>query len=602
MSSSPGPQSVKNPLVITSLPPELVMRIIDLTHPSDHVNLAYTCKKIAQCSSAVLRCHREAHEKRHTVSDLLPDSILNLLRSIVWGGKDAISAWHTRFLEIWGPRTKWEEWVPFMLEPPERFDQAAFPCKFSFDDGEVEDYMRLLEDELHLTPEVRSSCEESLRSGQDDVLKVLVIALCPYLESLKYIWTKNDGDGDSSLHRLAAAIAAGKKEGCWPPGLWSLREVAVGVNSGTWLDETPDEVRYFPETLAELLKLPRIESIYYHGLFLGYDGYEDEYDSRQIRERRRGMPHPDDPICDLTPGCSSVEHLVLHHFGGVDMENYLEALLAAPRALKSLALRGNDGYDPWSNIQDVVTIVRERHSSSLESLMMYNANMLHGGFGCMLYSPDCVGLQNFTNLRHAYVDHNELTEASLSVHAEAFTNPGAHSDDECEKYLEHVISHFPKSMEVLLLAGWRVHENAIATERCMIRLIESRRYPKLKAIHIQDNSTWRPSETLLFQRLIEVGQRYNIDIVTASAGNRQRIHQIDFHAPPDYYDLASGPHARDRDHGEWVFSPFSGRWEPKGCGNCGNCEECFYVYTREAWETRGAVVDRTPQEESATAK
>ncbi|GKT55329.1 hypothetical protein ColTof3_02668 [Colletotrichum tofieldiae] len=515
MSPSPDPIEQVGPLA--SLPSELLIHIIDNVDPASHLDLACTCRAIAHCSVDVLRRHRAARDQWHVTSDLQPSSVPTLLREAM---RDPVVAWHVRSLEIWGPRSTWNAWRPFMLEPPDRFDPNARPLQWSFDDGERVEYLRLLRDMLHLS--------------EDDI--------------------KRSHNG-----------------GSWAPGFQALRDVAIGVNSGTWLDQEND-VHHSPYLLASILLLPKIDSVYFHGL------YDEEHLADLSIDSARGP----------SPGSSSVRHLFID--GARSIENaYRENLIAAPRALKTLCIRGNGENDQWDDMDLLVTEARKFQNDSLESLMLYEAWGMHG-YRCTVYRPDDVQLSKFKNLRHVCIDEQDLiSEAWYDGHElwELWKT-------DREASIEFVISQFPVSMEVLLLGSGHSLCTFEMVEECFIRLVESGRYPNLKAIFIEDDMSRRrwflrqgPQGTPRLQRLIAAGERHGVDINCTASGNRKRIHEIDFPpSAPDSPSLASAPNSWARGVEAREFNAFTGRWQPKGCGNCGNCSHCFQAYTPEVWKTR----------------
>lgn len=593
---------------LTSLPQELVLRIIELTHPASHLDLACTCKILAQSCSNILQRHREAHNKS-TVSDLLPESIPNVVRALTRGGGDTVLAWHVRSLEVWGTRSSWDDWKPFRLGPPgpveedwppSRFDPAASPLEWSIDEEELEVYGRILRDELHLPEDHLTKARQELEKGDDGILKVLAIALCPHLESVKYVWARNlllplvaidqtlilsnNRNRDSSHAWLTLVIEESLAKSTWAPGLVSLRKVAIGVKSGTWLDRTVvAEVIHGEELLTALVKLPWINSVYYQG----------------FRDHRRGGNEPprspEEAAHGLTRGCSSLEHLFLHE---IDWMNYdfRTALLGAPRVLKTFCLRGNT--DEFHEVDIIVGQVFTFHRATLENLMMYDAWGLNGYrervYDVYDYPPsDCWGL------RHVYVDMEDLVPGSYLTD-QKFWEAWNGTAEQRDEQVQSAINCLPISTEVLCIGDCKAREGspgAPVIEEILIQFLRSPECEQLKAIYIEDDlrnrcrGRWHPQDPpppageLNFQRLVEVAERYGVDIVSA-AGSRERRNEVEFPESMESYHLASGPHARLRDEGEWDFDPFVGRWMPRGCGRCGDCEGCFEVFTREAWQTR----------------
>ena len=101
---------------ITDLSTELIYLIFEFVPPESHLDFACTCKRIADCSSNILRRHQDAYSKYRVASDISPTTMPTLLRSI-FGRADPILAWHVRSIEIWDDRMKWSDWKDV------RFDQ-----------------------------------------------------------------------------------------------------------------------------------------------------------------------------------------------------------------------------------------------------------------------------------------------------------------------------------------------------------------------------------------------------------------------------------------------------------------------------------------------
>lgn len=103
----------------------------------------------------------------------------------------------------------------------------------------------------------------------------------------------------------------GREFEMWPPGLQSLRHLAIGVDTGT--GQPPDRHhQYTPLLLAKMLNLPNLESFYLCGFA---NMHQDELDYLY-----------DGSV--LTPECSSLRHLYLENFWGIDREIW-EPILSA---------------------------------------------------------------------------------------------------------------------------------------------------------------------------------------------------------------------------------------------------------------------------------
>ncbi|EXF83413.1 hypothetical protein CFIO01_13430 [Colletotrichum fioriniae PJ7] len=575
---------------LSLLPAELLRDIIEYVDFASHLNFACTCKKIAKCSAGVLRRHREIHNQYGVISDLQPATIPTLLRNVVMH-KDPWITWHIRSLEIWGSRRFWEDWRPFnlvLLRPRERFDEHAQPLEWPLEDKERAEYMRLFKDIFH--PDFDDTClaEQQLDEGNDGILKILLMALCPHLSSVKYILC-DEGTRDDSLKWLTSLIERSQLVGSWAPGLRALREVSIGVRSGTWLD-CDYGIYHRPDLLASVLMLPSIDTVYFHGLY--------DWDGDRINDLARG----------LSRGCSSVQHLFIDGAGFLSA-GFCSALLNAPRSLKTLCLRGNVRRDQdfWDEIDRFLLSARNAQAESLESFMLYGAWGMQTArkSGCELYHLHLLELNTFPHLRHVWLDNADLLKQANSY--DMYTIPGLWQTP-AEAALEWIISRLPAAMEVLFLGNSAEQSDPEKTENLLIGLLKSDRFPKLKALFIEDDvvrrdrcdrarcSKHKPPNNLYFQRLIAVGENRGVDVNCTASGPRKRIHDdkdIGFPAGPQYAaGLKSLPLDPSIDgSGAREFNVFDGQWQLKGCGNCGECEKCFQAYSEESWKTRGKGIE-----------
>ncbi|KXH40927.1 hypothetical protein CSIM01_08414 [Colletotrichum simmondsii] len=512
---------------LSLLPSELLIDIIEHVDVASHLNFACTCKKIAKCSAGVLRRHRETHDKYGVISDLQPATIPTLLRDIVMH-KDPWIAWHIRSLEIWGSRRFWEDWRPFnlvLLWPRKQFDEDAQPMEWPLEDKERAD-----------------------------------------------------------LKWLTSLIEMSHLAGSWAPGLRALREVSIGVRSGTWLD-CEYGINHRPELLASVLRLPSIDTVYFHGVY--------DWDGDRITDLARG----------LSRGCSSVQHLFID---GAEFlsAGFCSALLNAPRSLKTLCLRGNVRRDQdfWHEIDKFLLTARNAQAESLESFMLYGAWGMQTArkSGCELYHLHLLELNTFPHLRHVWLDNADLLKQADSY--DMYTIPQLWQTPD-EAALEWIISRLPASMEVLFLGNSAEQSDPEKTENLLIGLLNSDRFPKLKALFIEDDvvrrdrcdrarcSKHKPPNNLYFQRLIAMGEKHGVDVNCTASGPRKRIHSdedIGFPAGPDYAAALKSLPLDSSIHGSGAreFNVFAGEWQLKGCGNCGECEKCFQAYSEESWKAR----------------
>lgn len=179
------------------LPAEILELIIYSCPPGDHLNIVLTCRRVAACSSPILRRHREAHETYRAISDLHPSTIPRLLRNLVLG--DGVEAWHVHSLEIWTWRCKRDHWR-CVLSPRYGIEQPAGPSNppfhlskskeplWSYDDpAEIDQYLEILTARLGWPAAMVDHARTKIQDYDDQAIKCLLIALCPRLRSLKLV-------------------------------------------------------------------------------------------------------------------------------------------------------------------------------------------------------------------------------------------------------------------------------------------------------------------------------------------------------------------------------------------------------------------------------
>lgn len=203
------------------------------------------------------------------------------------------------------------EWRPFRLQAPpgpheDCFEPEENSAAWAFRTGEVESYLNLLGEHLEdfeEGTELRELARDELARGDDGLLKALLILVCPRLRTVNfartsYVPTDKPLDVGNTCLAWLCRIATSHRDQdikLWPLGLQSLRNLAVGVETGTEFDGSIYQV-YHPLFMAKILNLPNLESLYLYGVgYLGGYAEEDE----QV------ATYP------LTPGCSSVRHIYM---------------------------------------------------------------------------------------------------------------------------------------------------------------------------------------------------------------------------------------------------------------------------------------------------
>ena len=572
------------PPSITSLSLELILHIIDLIPPDSHLDFACTCKHLAICSSKVLQRHQSAYKKYRAASDLDPATVPTLLRSAL-GLSDPIPAWHVRSLEVWRDRTSWDEWKTYSFLTPIHEDTESSIVSCRLRDDEVGDYLDALGDRL--SGDEYEKAHTQAESGHDGILKLLLLAHCPRIENLKFV-TQMHGE-DSCLHWLKTLISncisrtSSSEDGpdvIWPLGLASLRDVAVGIPSDTWMDNRSQDPS--SHIFVHLLRIPNVTSIYYKDLCHQWD---DDHEYAK----------------DIPPRCSSVEHLFLDNCEGEPMAFDLrEALYRAPRSLVTASFRSGDTR--LENAEQFVSGFSEEQSSSLESLMFYDFGRdtyrkIHG-YRCAAYLPDEI------------CGASDLKKVSICVEdvewwgnwASEYMKDVEDGENVEDAYVRHVSECFPTGMECLVLwgqtGGWgrEVRNETKLIERAIVKMMEGGQYQNLRAIYLEDIEHNMPVENgdrsavptprqprtkLSFRDALAAGKKYGVDVHTLT--NRSHLlHEISFPEAPDKYALETGPDWGKRPE-DWVFNPYIGRRVPRGCEMCGCCEGCRAEYSEEMW-------------------
>lgn len=607
---------------ITDLSTELIFHIIDFIPYESQVNFALTCKRLADCSSKILRRHQKAFKNYRVASDVLPTTVPTLLRS-VFGRADPILAWHVRSLEIWYDRESWLDWKPLSFERSRHEgDMDIDSTLWQWKDEELDEYLEDVEDQLVALrgsgdEDVFVEARQQFEDGLDGILKALLIAYCPRLRDVKFV-TYEHGK-TSTLGWLKRIVQGCIQYGShWPPGLCSVDNVAVGVETDTWRtarytqhDDPPlDGTGRSMETFSVLLRLPRLHSIYYNDLQRPSWDDQTEYGSRAL----------------IPESSSSVRHIFLDNCGDMPYQ-FRSALPQAPQALETFTLRTGRSGDRLEDADALVSVLCTSQQKSLHTLMFYGSNIseeMHG-YRCSVYRNE--ELNDARKLKTVAMDIYDMELDAF------YSTPNNQNDgdnwtpDQWRKYFIKWFREnaFPGSTERIIFWG-APPECFLAKcegrfldwlEDAFIFCIESWRWmdgwdkedeegfeelscagesflTALKAIHldeiertyIQDRRKIDPGsciEKVFFRRLVEVAKAAGVDVYTlTNQPTPNSSHK--FPTAPDQHDLRSGPWWERRDERrDWVFDVHKGRMVPPGCSKCGECETCLSVYTREQW-------------------
>ncbi|KAL1600806.1 hypothetical protein SLS60_007194 [Paraconiothyrium brasiliense] len=603
-----------------------------------HFAFARTCKRIADAARGVLERHQDAYRRFGVASDRDPGTVPLLLRS-AFGG-DGIDAWHVRSFEVWRDRGSWGEWQTFSLQTPLVCESECGPSQLRVSREEAGVYLKWFESQLGegLEDELVEELMEQVERGKDGILKALLFAKLTRLRDLKFVTREQDegsclatvrlliskrlryggrssedndsgnesddepdvymgsgNDSDSDWESVDSDnVEPRTTTASWPPGFASIRTVAVGVSSGTWMDDPRED----PCALlfAHLLRLPRISSIYFSKLrtieedTFAFDENEDDYGYDVLPE-----------------GSSSVQHIFLH---GCDelAEDVEDAIWAAPRELLTLCLRYDGESEIWG-ATGIANMLARAQKDSLRGLMWYGYayGSLQGDHCTVLDNEEFDHFKRLPAVTHMSVSMQDIE--LVMEHADTYQrlelDAVAERDDEDDKgdvyddvhnknefFVRRLATLFPRSMETLVLWGhldeedvWN-RDKTTLLERAIVKIIQDGRYQNLKAIFLQDVERTRGAprkKKLWFQDAIAAGAAAGVDVHTLTNRGPMR-HSLDFVEAPDEYDLRSGIHSGVRPC-DWVFDPYAGRRVPSSCGKCGSCQYCLSQYDAKLWAT-----------------
>lgn len=553
---------------LASLAPELILRIADLADHRSQVSLACAARYFSECLYHRFRRHQAAYKKYRVSSDLDPATVPHLVRSVL-GYADPLDAYHVRSFELWGTRGSWDEWRPFNVEASTPYTlQDGEPLALSFLDGETEKLMGVFP---KMPEEHQEAARNELREGKDGFLKVAFLALLPRLIDVKIV----SGASEESLFWLANGVQWAHQGTSWPPGFAGVRDLAVGMLSGTWRDKHRERLSAF--TLASVLLLPRLESLYFSSVDTDYD--EDSgLDTG-------GHRHAD--VLESMPRNIPIQRLVLDDVGDLEL-CFVHNLLVAPRSLEALSIRptrGPLGGDQrmLNDSDQYATVLARSQQESLRRLMLYHPECLNG-YRCDVFYPE--ELDPCENLRQVCLSVLDIELQALGAD---------HVESGRDKFMDTFVKALPPSLEVLVLHGHTgVHAvgqdfHTEFLDDAVADLIRSRHRPSLKAVYLDQVETARydgpESKRLLFPKsMAEGGKPLGCVDVYTRTNRDKKHHKLDVLTPPGRYDLLSGPHGRRGKDG-LVLDMFTGEWGPPGCDACGRCEACREVYTPEMWET-----------------
>lgn len=365
------------------------------------------------------------------------------------------------------------------------------------------------------------------------------------------------------LHWLTFVMGKSWIDSRWPPGLQSLRDVAVGLTSKTRLDDDIAYVWYPRSYFRGLMKPPNLRSLYFRGLRAqDHPEIDGEDDSAVNRHLRNDGPLESsttislrDAADELPTRCSAVENLYLKDTG--DYDNTAE-LAAAPKALKSYTIHGGSiGFGQVSDCDIQLEFMVQEQHGSLESIMIYDASELQG-YRCTLYRlGDEIPVHECIKLRHIHVQMSDFLTSAYYVFPwgngefqeleEVWRDDSKHQD--CA---EVIAGCLPLSLEVLVLGNSEEITSLEMEEDILIRIILSKKLPSLKAIFIEvpnDEDNIPP-----LTKLYEVGWQNGVDIRVKMNPQVPR-HQIQLPMAPQVLSYQPRQNSQQSE-----FDPFRGCW------------------------------------------
>ena len=267
---------------LSSLPEELFCEISGFIHPQAIIDWACTCKVLSRCSLQALRTHKQRRSELRVIHDRNPITIPSVLRSSL---SEPQVLWYIRSLDIWDLRKDFQEWKSpqfsqrnpydkgteqFLNWPEKRHDYSHLDSTF-YNDGELERYRDILSELLRLDVPSVDKWMDRLRSGSDEPLKVLLMAMSPMLTKVTFVEYNSVQERERSqpLRLLSTTLRAlaPLQSPEWPC-FQNLKIVYVGYY--TKLRHLHDVFYPHSSHIAPLFLLPAIEELYFKLLIREY--------------------------------------------------------------------------------------------------------------------------------------------------------------------------------------------------------------------------------------------------------------------------------------------------------------------------------------------
>lgn len=511
----------------------LILYYID--DPLSQFNVALTCKHLAYQTGDILQRHQQLHEKHAVSSDLDPSTVPTLLRSVL-GISDPLMAWHVRTFEVWGPRDSWADWKTFTPESDLLVPADGEPISW---DLTTEDRQLIFNQFWLLGERLAQDALEELDKGRDSAIKILLIKLLPRLNDLKFVRTPSLPHQVTALAWLVRIFMYHKLDFASSPGLASVRSLAVNVPGGPWshYDENHGS-RMFS---LGLLRLPSLRDIYIAGLDNAWAVDSDQ---------------------SLVGDGSSVEHIFIDNAHSL---LHLDVMGRFPRGLRSLAIRGDsrpegDQHVPNQGVDEFVHCMCRRQRTSMESLMLYNSNLLHDRRN-PLYDRRSLEWLEDGPLRQLAIRWADVVMQAASRCR--MNHPHLNWEETLFKSFN---AAFPASIEEIVIVG---HPTGKVLPRslnsALINLIRAGDHKHLKAIYLEEPQSRLKSadgtKKAWFEDLVALGRERGIDVHIMGKEAKPR-HKSYFPVAKDKHDLASGPwYVPNRENDDkWEVDVHAGVW------------------------------------------
>lgn len=240
---------------LQQLPAELLSQIVGYVYPPDIVNFARTCRKCRSCSATVIELHRKRAREREILRDMIPSSLIDIVRLFLYQ-RDQAS--YTRAVVL--------------------SNNIGISSNASCDDDDLGNALStFMMSELKLSVDKTTQYLNILLKGDLSVLRVLLMTLCPRLDTL--ILVKQRTMDDSNPHGLLDAIVQSLHAYYGHHYQWSylnnVRKIRIGVDV---IDRAfPSSGFYRPSwaETASLLLLPSLETASFHRI--NYDNVGGTY-------------------------------------------------------------------------------------------------------------------------------------------------------------------------------------------------------------------------------------------------------------------------------------------------------------------------------------